>query len=99
MTLLGWIICTVLIVGAGVCGLWASVLTMEMTDKVNSRLSPKEHFPILFGNLRFWGLRREYRRLFPEGDLFGRVDRLIWLSALCFLLAIVSGLFFRLTNS
>jgi len=75
-----------------ICGLWAGLIALDMTDIVNTRMPPSEQFPILFANHRFYDLRRKYRELFPEGDLVKRHDRLWVITASSFGLTVLTQL-------
>jgi len=55
MTILGWIICAMMMAGASSCGVWNAILTMEMTDRVNQGLAPDKQFPVLAQGLRYFG--------------------------------------------
>ena len=76
MTILGWIICAMMMAGASSCGVWNAILTMEKTDRVNQGLAPDKQFPVLAQGLRYFEVRREYRHQFPEGNLLARINRL-----------------------
>ncbi len=95
MTVLGWIICAVLMAGASSCGVWNAILTMEMTDKVNEGLAPDKQFPMFFQGLRYFVVRREYRYQFPEGNLLARTSRLSFAMFALFGGVIVVGYLFR----
>ena len=74
MTTAYWIIAALFAIVIGGCGLWCALLTMEMTDQVNSMLPREKQFPIIGSNWRFFALRSEYRRLFPEGSLLKQTN-------------------------
>jgi hypothetical protein len=80
---------------ASSCAVWNSILTMEMTDKVNERLPHGKQFPLLFGQYRYFELRREYRLRFPEDNLLSRIDRLTVAMFALFVGAVISGHLFR----
>ena len=51
---------------AGLFGLWNALLEMEVLDLVNSKLTPEKQYRLLWGNHRYFELRSEYKKLFPE---------------------------------
>ena len=59
---------------ASICGVWGSLVTMEMIDLVNPMLPREQQFPLLGGRHRLGELHRRYRALFPDGKLAKRVD-------------------------
>jgi hypothetical protein len=75
-----------------VCGLWAGLIALEMTDLVNAPMPPSERLPILFANHRFYDLGRKYRELFPEGDPVKRHDCLWVIAASSFGLTVLTQL-------
>jgi hypothetical protein len=76
MTTIGWIIAGFFWAGMGICGVWGGLLAMEAGNQVNKLRPPDKQFPILFGNFAEREVRREYRRLFPDSQLYRRANRL-----------------------
>lgn len=72
------------VAGVSVCGLLSTVINYKMMDQVNSK-RPKDAQFSLIGryfakNMR---LHREYRRLFPDGQLLLQVRLLLGLMCGC----------------
>ncbi|MFZ3334097.1 MAG: hypothetical protein WA197_25935 [Candidatus Acidiferrales bacterium] len=64
------IIGLVAIVGVSVCGFIAGIKHLEIVDKVNEKLLHAERFdPVGWYWSRNRRLRREYKRLYPDGSL------------------------------
>ena len=99
MNAFSWILLVLTMAPASICGLWAGLLALEMTDSVNAKLPPSEQFPILFANHRFFDLRRTYQALFPEGDLVKRCDRLCVIAASSLGLTAVTQVFIQLLQN
>jgi hypothetical protein len=59
---------------AGFFGLWNALLEMEVLDLVNTKLPPEKQYPLLWGNHRYFELRREYKKMFPSGTLLQRAE-------------------------
>jgi hypothetical protein len=96
MTIIGWIICSLLLIGYFSFVIWALVLEMDILTQVNSRLSHDKQFPLV-GNHRTWELWREYKILFPGGRLHSQSTRLWVAGFLCFLGAILTFYWFHLS--
>jgi hypothetical protein len=89
MTTICWIIVGIFLAAGGICGVWGGLLAMEARDEVNKSRPPDKQFPIIFGNFTEWEVRREYRRLFPIGQLYRRANRLAVLMFVSFFLAVL----------
>jgi hypothetical protein len=79
----------------GICGVCRGLLAMEARDQGNKVQPPDKQFPILFGNFAEWEVRREYRRLFPDGQLYKRANRLAVLMFVCLFMMALTLHFFR----
>ena len=66
MRAIGRTVWVVFMTGVRICGVWDGLLTREITRVVNDRLPKDEQFPVLFGNHRYFEVRRESRRQFPN---------------------------------
>ncbi len=66
-----FIIGVVALVCGSVCGIVASLVNFEIVDKVNERLPQERQFEAL--GFWYWSkrqrLKREYKRLYPDGSL------------------------------
>jgi hypothetical protein len=60
---------------AGFFGLWNALLEMEVLDLVNTKLPPERHYPLIWGNHRYFELRREYKKMFPSGTPLQKADK------------------------
>ena len=60
---------------AGFFLLWNALLEMEVLDCVNAKLPPGKQYPLLGGNFRYFELRDEYKKLFPNGTLLRKADK------------------------
>jgi hypothetical protein len=94
MTAIGWIIVGFFWAGMGICGTWSALLEMEARGEVNKLRPSDKPFPIPFGNFPHFPVRREYRRLFPDGQLCRRADRLTALMTVTFLGMVLAIYFF-----
>jgi len=57
------------------CGVWATIISMNVVDKVNKHLPENQRFGQLWWGLgKRLRLRREYRRQFPDGRDLRRLD-------------------------
>ncbi len=82
------ILAIIAIAGVSTCGLTAALLNYEMVDAVNAKLPKTEQFDALGW---YWAksqrLRREYSRLYPDGQLLikvrGRIALMILLLIIC----------------
>jgi hypothetical protein len=61
---------------AGLFGLWNALLEMEVQDLVNAKLPPEKQYPLFWGNYRYFELRSEYKKLFPNGALLRKADKI-----------------------
>ena len=95
MMAIGWIIAGVFLAGMGVCGVLGGLLAMEARDQVNKLRPPDQQFPILFAKFTEWEVRREYRRLFPDGQLYRRADQFAVIMFVCLFMAAVVLYFFH----
>jgi hypothetical protein len=70
------------------CGLIATLAHQEMVDKINEKASEKERFdPLGWYWEKSQRLRREYRRLYPQGTLIRKTRLLFCLMTACLLLS------------
>jgi len=74
---------------AGFFGLWNALIEMEVVDLVNAKPPPEKQYPLLWGNYRYFDLRKEYKTLFPSGTLLRKADKVKVIMISIFL----SGLF------
>jgi hypothetical protein len=66
------------------CALIASFAVFEMVDKVNERLPAERQFALLgWYWLKYQRLAAEYKRLFPDGNLWRRYRVLTALMFVC----------------
>jgi hypothetical protein len=67
----------------------ASLTNLDIVDRVNEKL-PKEEQLVLLGwhSLKYPGLYREYKRLYPDGRLLFKVRLLTGLSFACILICV-----------
>ena len=61
---------------SGFFGLWNALLEMEALDLVNTKLPAEKQHPWLWGNFRYFDLRRDYKTMFPSGTLLQRADKM-----------------------
>jgi hypothetical protein len=89
------ILAIVAIAGVSVCGLTAALLNYEMMDAVNAKLPKTKQFDALGW---YWSknqrLRREYSRLYPEGELLIKLRRRLALMILLLIICVCSLGFF-----
>jgi len=95
MSVIGWIFFAICIVGVGISGLWSGILWMDAIDEVNQLLPKERQFPIIFSNLSYFKIRREYQRLYPAGKLVKKSDAMGAIMFGFLLLAIVNAYLFR----
>ena len=70
-----------------ICGLVGSLTSMEMVDKVNDLLPKGEQFaPLGWYYSKNRRLKREYKRLYPDGRLLLKVQVLTALMFACLLI-------------
>jgi hypothetical protein len=81
----------------GAFGLASTITQFAMVEAVNAKLPEREQFdPFWWGPSKTSRLRREYRRLYPEGKLLRRQNVLGAAMFACILLAaLVLGLAFQ----
>jgi hypothetical protein len=90
------IIAIVALVGVSVSGLISNVLFFQIVAKVNERLSQGQQF-----RLRWWywpkyqRLKREYKRLYPDGSDLRNVRAIFVLMCVCLLICAWGMGFFR----
>ena len=86
----------VLLLCVGACGLASTINGFAIVEAVNAKLPEREQFdPFWWGPGKTFRLRREYRRLYPEGKLLRRQSILAAAMFVCTLLAaLVLGLIF-----
>ena len=74
MHILRILIAIIFMMVVSICGVWSSLIHMEMVDRLNERLPPEKRFEVLWwGPLksrRFW---EEYGREFPGDPLKRRM--------------------------
>jgi hypothetical protein len=95
MTAVGWIVCTICLLGVGFSGVWNSILLMDAREEFNRLLPKEERAEILFASLDYYQFRRKYRRLCPNGKFLKQADRATTLLFLFFVLAVSTGFLFR----
>jgi len=77
------------LLGVATCELIGTLSHQEMVDKVNENLSERERFdPLGWYWPKSQRLRREYRRLYPEGRLIIKTRFLFGAMLACPLLAV-----------
>jgi len=60
-----------------VCFFWSDRIHSKILEKVNARLPEADKFkPVWWGPIKKDRLRREYRRLFPDGNDLNQLHRL-----------------------
>jgi hypothetical protein len=70
-----------------VCGIISTIANWEMVDKVNEKLPKEEQFYHLWRYAeKSFRLRREYKRLYPNGRLLLKVRMLTVLMFACLLI-------------
>ena len=75
-----------------ICGLVGSLTSMEMVDKVNDLLPKGEQFaPLGWYYSKNRQLKREYKRLYPDGRLLLKVRVLTALMFACLLICCAWG--------
>jgi hypothetical protein len=82
----------VFLVGFSVCGILSTIVGIEVVDRVNEKLPEAQRFDTLqMGRFKWWQLRRYYKRLYPDGPLVRKLDRIgvaflgcLLISAACF---------------
>ena len=86
----------VLVLCVGGLGLASTINQFAIVEAVNAKLPAGEQFdPFWWGPSKTFRLRREYRRLYPEGKLLRRQSVLTAAMFVCILLAgLVLGLVF-----
>ena len=86
----------VLVLCVGALGLASTINQFAIIEAVNAQLPAAEQFdPFWWGPSKTFRLRREYRRLYPEGTLLRRQSVLVAAMFVCILLgALVLGLVF-----
>jgi hypothetical protein len=85
-----------LLLCVGAFGLASTINQFAIVEAVNAKLPEREQFdPLWWGPSKTSRLRREYRRLYPEGKLLRRQSVLAAAMFVCILLAaLVLGLIF-----
>jgi hypothetical protein len=91
----GWVLFFAFAAASGACGVWSSLLVMEATEMVNSRLAGERQFRVLFGNFRYFDLRRNYAEFFPDGKLIRRAESTASGMLSLLVLGIAIGFYFR----
>jgi hypothetical protein len=86
----------VLVLCVSAFGLASTITQFAIVEAVNAKLPAGEQFdPFWWGPSKTFRLRREYRRLYPEGKLLRRQSVLTAAMFVCILLAaLVLGLVF-----
>ncbi len=75
----------VALVSASICGMLSTFTSYEMMDKVNAKLRKDDQFdPLGWYLSKTLRLHREYKRLYPSGQLYRRT-KLFWVVG-CFCL-------------
>lgn len=75
------------LVCVSICGLLSALLGFEMIDKVNEKLPKEEQFESLgWYTEKTLRLHREYKRLYPDGQLLLRDRVVIALGIVCLLI-------------
>ena len=69
---------------AGFFGLWNALLEMEVLDLVNGKRPREKQYPLLFGNYPYFEVRSEYKKLFPNGTLLQKADKVKLIAASIF---------------
>jgi hypothetical protein len=72
-----WLLAAALLISGETCILWGMVLFMDATEELNARLPEDKRFN--FWDLRrgsYFDIRREYRRVCPQGHLVTKSTRL-----------------------
>src|ERR1700739_247560 len=96
MTILGWIICVVLLIGYFTFVIWALVLDLNLFNQVNSRLPEGKKLSFL-GSGRSLDPWRQYKILFPAGKLHKRSLVLSVAGTVCLFGAIATAYLFHLS--
>lgn len=79
------------------CALVCALLTYSVTDRVNQRMPAKERLGLLWWDFtKHARLRREYRRLYPDGKLLR--NRFMF-SIAFFLFMLIAGWAYRMLPS
>jgi hypothetical protein len=78
-----------------ICGMLSTFTRYEMMDKVNEKLPKEEQFGALWWYAsKYQRLNREYKRLYPDGDLLLKIRVLIALMFACLLVCVLGfGIF------
>ena len=77
-----------LLLCVGAFGLASTITGFAIVEAVNAKLPEREQFdPFWWGPSKTFRLRREYRRLYPEGKLLRRQSVLAVAMFVCILLA------------
>ena len=77
-----------LLLSVGAFGLASTITGFAIVEAVNEKLPEREQFdPFWWGPSKTFRLRREYRRLYPEGKLLGRQSVLAGAMGVCVFLA------------
>jgi hypothetical protein len=75
------------LLGMSVCGLLSNLVFFDIVEKVNERLPKEQQFaPLWWYWPKYQKLRREYKRLYPEGTLLRKVRVLIVVAFACTLI-------------
>jgi hypothetical protein len=80
------IIGVVALAGVSICGLVATLINAEMVENVNHRLSQELQFSLLGWHWpKTRRLHREYRKIYPEGNLLWKFRIIVVLGFGCLL--------------
>jgi len=64
------VILIIALVGCSACGIIGTIINLQMVERVNSQMPPEsQFFPIGWYIAKSLRLKREYRRLYPNGKL------------------------------
>jgi hypothetical protein len=76
------------VAGVSVCGLLSTLISYKMVDQVNGKLPRDAQFSLIGWHFpKSWRLYREYRKLFPDGQLLLQVLLLLGLMVGCVIIA------------
>jgi hypothetical protein len=74
------------LIGGSLCGLLATLVSIEMVEQVNAKLPKENHFSSMgWYAPKTLRLFREYRRLFPSKNLHLKITSLAIIALVCLL--------------